>query len=299
MELKWIVYITINLCNGKFYIGVHKTNPDVWDGYLGCGCYGKRNATKNFPLHKAIRKYGEENFKRTTIRVFPNTDEGKKQAFDLEAQLVTETLVKSKTCYNVALGGGDSCSEKKRVYQFGLNGEFLRSHESASAAAASLNFHEDLYTATKAIRNNCLGTTSSSYGYVWSYKKEFIEPKSGNKRKIAQYTLTGKFIRSFESIYEAEVLLGLNSIQQAIAKKYHAGGYQWRFYTDDSNIESYFSVKTKNRTQPIIMIDKNGVKTEFPSISECARVNNLSSSQINRVLKKIIHTHKGYKFEYK
>jgi hypothetical protein len=39
MELKYIVYITINLCNGKFYIGVHKTNPDVFDGYIGNGIY--------------------------------------------------------------------------------------------------------------------------------------------------------------------------------------------------------------------------------------------------------------------
>lgn len=37
MELKYIVYITINLCNGKFYIGVHKTNPEVFDNYIGLG----------------------------------------------------------------------------------------------------------------------------------------------------------------------------------------------------------------------------------------------------------------------
>lgn len=46
------------------------------------------------------------------------------------------------------------------------------------------------------------------------------------------------------------------------------------------------------------MIDKSGNKTEYPSIAECARKNNLSSSQINRVLKNIIKTHKGFKFEY-
>ncbi|MGN0966104.1 MAG: hypothetical protein ACI4OP_00710 [Candidatus Coprovivens sp.] len=37
--MAYIVYITINLCNGKFYIGVHRTNPEVFDGYIGCGIY--------------------------------------------------------------------------------------------------------------------------------------------------------------------------------------------------------------------------------------------------------------------
>jgi hypothetical protein len=37
--MAYIVYITINLCNGKFYIGVHRTNPDIFDGYIGDGIY--------------------------------------------------------------------------------------------------------------------------------------------------------------------------------------------------------------------------------------------------------------------
>ena len=37
MELKNIFYITVNQLNGHFYFGVHLTNPDVFDGYIGCG----------------------------------------------------------------------------------------------------------------------------------------------------------------------------------------------------------------------------------------------------------------------
>lgn len=37
--MKYIVYQTINVINNKIYIGVHKTkNPDIFDGYVGCGC---------------------------------------------------------------------------------------------------------------------------------------------------------------------------------------------------------------------------------------------------------------------
>jgi hypothetical protein len=39
MELKYIFYITVNTVNGKFYFGVHHTNPDVFDGYIGNGIY--------------------------------------------------------------------------------------------------------------------------------------------------------------------------------------------------------------------------------------------------------------------
>ena len=49
--MKYIVYITINLCNGKFYIGVHRTNPNTFDGYIGCGIYRASQATKDYVLH--------------------------------------------------------------------------------------------------------------------------------------------------------------------------------------------------------------------------------------------------------
>jgi len=85
MELKNIFYITINLCNGKFYFGVHLTNPEVFDGYIGGGIYRQSLANKDIAFHKAVRKYGYDNFKRTTIAIFPGTEEGRKQALALEA----------------------------------------------------------------------------------------------------------------------------------------------------------------------------------------------------------------------
>lgn len=35
--MNYIVYKTTNLINGKIYVGVHRTNPDIFDGYIGCG----------------------------------------------------------------------------------------------------------------------------------------------------------------------------------------------------------------------------------------------------------------------
>lgn len=297
--MKYIVYITINLCNGKFYIGVHRTNPNTFDGYIGCGIYRASQATKDYVLHKAVRKYGYENFKRTIIKIFPDNEEGRKQAFELEAILVNETLLKSKSTYNTALGESTTENLMKTVYMFDLNGNYLRSFKSAREAAAYIQ-PDNQDNARAAIKNNCLGTTSSSYGYFWSYTKEFTY-KNERVKEVAQYTINGKFLRTFKSITEAEVALSLNNITQAIYKKGSAGGYQWRYFEGDtSDIPTLVNVKTKNLFLPIIMFDKSGkVIKKFDCVKQCVNeYPELSASQINRVLNKTIKSHKGYTFKY-
>ena len=297
--MKYIVYITINLCNGKFYIGVHRTNPNTFDGYIGCGIYRASQATKDYVLHKAVRKYGYENFKRTIIKIFPDNEEGRKQAFELEAILVNETLLKSKSTYNTALGESTTENLMKTVYMFDLNGNYLRSFKSAREAAAYIQ-PDNQDNARAAIKNNCLGTTSSSYGYFWSYTKEFTY-KNECMKEVAQYTINGKFLRTFKSITEAEVALSLNDIAQAIYKKGSAGGYQWRYFEGDtSDIPTLVNVKTKNLFLPIIMFDKSGkIIKKFDCVKQCVNeYPELSASQINRVLNKTIKSHKGYTFKY-
>ena len=297
--MKYIVYITINLCNGKFYIGVHRTNPNTFDGYIGCGIYRASQATKDYVLHKAVRKYGYENFKRTIIKIFPDNEEGRKQAFELEAILVNETLLKSKSTYNTALGESTTENLMKTVYMFDLNGNYLRSFKSAREAAAYIQ-PDNQDNARAAIKNNCLGTTSSSYGYFWSYTKEFTY-KNERVKEVAQYTINGKFLRTFKSITEAEVALSLNNIAQAIYKKGSAGGYQWRYFEGDtSDIPTLVNVKTKNLFLPIIMFNKSGkVIKKFDCVKQCVNeYPELSASQINRVLNKTIKSHKGYTFKY-
>lgn len=304
---KYIFYVTVNLCNGKLYFGVHRTNPNIFDGYIGDGIMNQSGARLDLPFHKAVRKYGYENFKRTTIRIFPDTEEGKESAFKLEKIIVNETLLKSKQIYNVALGGVGSpnLNEIKTIYMYDLKGEYLRSFKGAKEASlylASKLGIEDVYTIMKAIRNNCLETSNSSYGYYFSYKKSFDYKKSERKTEVAQYTLNGKFLRSWDSIAEAERYFNICTIQQACTKECAAGGYQWRYYKgDNSDIEKLISVKTKNNILPIKMFDKNGnfIK-EFESVNSCVKeYPELSTSQINRVLRNTIKSHKGFVFKYK
>lgn len=87
----FIVYKTVNKIDGKFYIGVHKTLKEDFDGYLGSGKI----------LKSAILKYGKDSFYRVTLFRYNDVEE----AFKKEAELVTKILVDDPACYNCCVGG--------------------------------------------------------------------------------------------------------------------------------------------------------------------------------------------------
>lgn len=83
-------YKIINNLNGHFYYGVHNTN-DLNDGYMGSGTR----------LRYAYKKYGIENFTKEILKFFDTS----KEAFEYEAEVVNEDLIKDNNCYNIKQGG--------------------------------------------------------------------------------------------------------------------------------------------------------------------------------------------------
>ena len=85
-----IVYLTTNIANQKFYVGVHSTyNLD--DGYLGSGII----------LKNAINKYGKNNFKRQILYYCLTAID----AYEIESKIVNKNLTSRFDCYNIVLGG--------------------------------------------------------------------------------------------------------------------------------------------------------------------------------------------------
>ena len=88
--MRYTIYRTTNLLNGKFYIGKHQTtNPN--DSYLGSGVL----------LEKAIAKHGRQNFKKEVLFDYPD----QKSMDEKERELITEELVRSRQTYNAGVGG--------------------------------------------------------------------------------------------------------------------------------------------------------------------------------------------------
>ena len=124
--MKYIIYITTNQVNGKIYIGLHKTDtPYSFDNYLGCGVY--TNSPKSYMnggtlFQNAVKKYGPNQFKRKTLKVFDTLEEAKLH----ENLLVNEEFIKRADTYNMTEGGGYPPDLSKKVYQFDLKGVLVK-----------------------------------------------------------------------------------------------------------------------------------------------------------------------------
>ncbi len=136
---------------------------------IGCGVDIYRPSTyinPKTPFQCAVKKYGIENFKRTTIKEFSIMEE----AYTLEAELVNENFIKRKDVYNLSLGGrfhSENTNPKRRVHMYNLDGDYIKSFNSVTEAALSVNPNAANGShISRAIRE---GYTYAQY--QWSYDK--------------------------------------------------------------------------------------------------------------------------------
>lgn len=158
-KFKYIVYETTNLITNCIYVGVHQTeDPDVFDGYLGCGAYANVPSSymkSKYAIHMAIKKYGPKNFRRKTLAVFDSPG----PAYLLEEDIVNEEFLKRRDVYNMVLGGegGYYISKRLKVYYYKSTGEYVGEYD--SMAIAGLNLGCDYTAISYAVRKKtkCCG----------------------------------------------------------------------------------------------------------------------------------------------
>ena len=215
--MKYIVYLTINLKNQHIYVGVHKTeNPEIFDGYIGNGI-NKFSPSSIYnskaPFCLAVQKYGLDCFKRSIIKIFDSEEE----ALNLEKEIVNEDFINRTDTYNIVLGGGFPPITTKIIYQYDLEGNYIRTWNSIREASQSLKCSD-----------SCIGNAvilkRMSQNYFWSDEKQ-------EKLDISNYTIyspkipvyiykkeDGSFYKGFESMSECVSFLNdsLFHVQRAI-----------------------------------------------------------------------------------
>lgn len=228
--MKYIVYKTTNLVNSYIYIGVHKTySPDSFDGYIGNGVYIDRPDTYKYSKTKfqtAVNEFGVKNFKRETLAIFDTPEE----ASFLEEQLVNFEFLKRPDVYNMILGGYHPISLP--VYQYDLEGKFIKKFNSYEEAALAIN------KTTSGIFNSILYNCKCGDFYWAKDQMDFLDISNYNKVipiKVYRYLSTGEFDKEFESISSAAAESNLTTMQISKSAKlgYKAGEYQFNFIKCD------------------------------------------------------------------
>jgi hypothetical protein len=88
--MHYYLYEVKNKVNGKIYVGVHKTEC-LEDGYMGSGK----------AILQAIEKYGIDNFEKTILEFFDNSE----SMFRRESEVVNDSFLERDDVYNLRKGG--------------------------------------------------------------------------------------------------------------------------------------------------------------------------------------------------
>ena len=234
----YIVYETICTANNKIYIGVHGTqDPEIFDGYIGCGVYVNRPATykhPNTPFKFAVKKYGIKSFIRTTLKIFNDELE----AYKLEAKLVTADFINRDDTYNFALGGRDThlANGNKHVYMYDLDGTFEMEFESLRKAALFL----DPKSKGPGHLPRAIKQGHQYLGHQFSYEKVPCMKKLKHRKmngytmpnqgaKVGQYTVEGELVKVYDNMTQCVKAGFKNAKQVALGKRNFCKGFIFKY----------------------------------------------------------------------
>lgn len=189
----------------------------------------------------------------------------------------------------------------KKIYQYGLDGEFVKEWVSMSEATRQLGVR------TGDLSRCCQGKNHVCRGYQWRWEKyDRIEPFNYQNHitdllgiPVYQYTLSGEYVGEYKSVTEAGKQFNdtaFFSISSCCSgNKKSAFGFQWS-HEKHHSIQPY---KRKTNAIPIIQCTMDGkLVKEWPSATAACAENHYNLRLIRKVLKGDYKQAYGYLWKY-
>lgn len=253
--MKYIVYLTKNKKskvngNEKIYIGVHQTtDPNIFDGYIGCGVYVNQPSTYMYPktpFQYAVKKYGVEAFERTILYIF----DSEKEAYDKERELVDINFLKLSYTYNACLGG-ESYNNYKPLYQFDLNGNLKKRWEFSKEAYDFYNIPMEKFEYAIHDKHpllDCFWSTSETINVTEYSSKPWGEPKVTHL-----YDINGKWLGEFISRKDCGDYIGVKEsvISKAVQQNSLVNSM---YYVSDKMVDEFIPKAKKQYSKSLIYI---------------------------------------------
>jgi group I intron endonuclease len=236
MEIKSGVYVITNIVNGKIYIGSSVNIKKRWREHKNDL---KKNKHHSSSLQKSYNKHGLENFIFEIIEFVDC-----KELFIVEQKYLDQYKPYERSNgYNISrtakgptgvnrddLVSFNIQNKSKKVFQYDLNGKFIKEWFSITEASLFYNIHKSN------ISKNCLKKTNKFFGYIWSFEyKNYVSTniiQNKKKKKVLQYTINDVFLQEWNSLTEASQHLNIliSKISLVCSKKRKtAGGFKWKY----------------------------------------------------------------------
>jgi hypothetical protein len=177
-----------------------------------------------------------------------------------------------------------------KVYQYDLEGNFIREFESLTEAAKSCN------SVTTNISKCCKGNFHTAGGFIWRYNKtDKIEPaKVTWKAKIYKYSLKKELITIYNNSEEASYFEDLHycTIQKYSRQNYKPKNKLFFFsYFSPESINNIKISETKEKSplksqKCIIVLKDDKFYKKYNSIGECSRDLKIRRNKLSESLNK-------------
>lgn len=230
----YYIYKITFLCGspeGRYYLGKRKySREDVnKDSYTGSGafpkeyfkCYGK---IPNVTFIKEILEYNSD-AKINSIR---------------ETEIIGDLWKTDPLCMNRIFGGlgGEEFVEGTKIIQYDLHGIEIARFDSQT----------DAYNATGVLNTSisqcCLGKTLEAWRFIWRFAhnpltEEDLKQIELHSKPVKQYSLSGEFIKEWNTVKEAATELDINEdsinliCNHKSKTRHSAGGYLWCYYNEE------------------------------------------------------------------
>lgn len=254
------IYKITNKINGNVYVG--QTIRSIYTRWSQHKNEAYKENKKHYPLYRAIRKYGCENFNVELIEEVDNALLDEREIFWIS------NYDSYKNGYNQNIGG-------------------------SSPNKIDCNKVYELWDDGKSIHEICIECNISNIS-----AKEILKPyknyskKESRRRRdmqyykpVAQYDLDGSFIAWYPSIQCASENVSIFPISITNAckgKQKTSGGYQWRYAKDEKSADKNIgSVKAGRECKMVNQYDfNNNYIQTFESAGQAAKFAGVSTDAI-------------------